>query len=80
MALAAGTADDMDMRAPAGAFEEAGNQYFLPRKNYAANRAYAVPLPNKAVSAAPDVHETVFASVQRGKSGRAYKLPFVKFG
>ena len=70
----------MYMGAAAGAFEKAGNKNFVLSENCSADRAYTIPFAAKAVDAATDVHEAVFAAVQRRKGRGTYQFPVVKFG
>jgi hypothetical protein len=78
--FAVGTAQDMNVGTAAGVRKEAGNENFTVLQNHAADRAYPHPVSVKAVNAAPDMHETVFAAVQGRKGGRAHQFAFVKPG
>ena len=78
--LAFGTAQNMDVGTPAGTFKQAGNENFAFPQNNAADRAYAVPVPAKAVDAAFYVHEAIFTAVYGRVGHGAYQFPIAKFG
>ena len=70
----------MDMGTAAPAFKEAGDKDLVFFEDYAADRAYPVPVSAEAVNAAADVHEAVFAAVQGREGQRAYQLSVFQFG
>ena len=68
----------MDMRTPPWMLKKFGNEDILTLKNYPADRAYAVTVAYKAVDAAADMHEPVFAPVHRGERRGTDQLPGFK--
>jgi len=70
----------MDMGTAARAFKETRNEDIVFFKNYAADRAYPVPVSVKAVHAAPDVHEPVFAAVEGWEGEGTDELSVLQFG
>ena len=78
--LTLAAAQDMDMGTAAPAFKEAGDEDFVSFEDYTADRTYAAPVSAKAVNAAADVHETVFAAVQGRESQGADQLPVLQLG
>ena len=57
------TANYMDMGAVARAFVEARYKDFIPLENCSTDRAYPLPVSQKAVNTAAYVHKPVFAAV-----------------
>ena len=70
----------MDMGTAAGPLKEAGNQDLVLSENQAADRTYPFTASAQAVNAAPYMHESVFAAIDRRESRRFYQLPLVQFG